>query len=768
MRAVLRWTAGDLRARRGQALLVVAVTAAVVMALALAGALLENAANPWQRIFGQSHGAHIWLHVRPGTDTAPLRRLDGVRAVAGPYRTAPATLVRSADRVPLELRAEGPALPAVSRPLIRSGHWLDTARPGGIVLESSLARAAWAGVGDTVTVRGVDGAPHTLRVAGIADSPDQGAYPDWTPGLAWVLPATLATVEPDPGHTEQAVGLRLDDPAATDFTAQQAVTALGGDQVTRVSTWRQVRTAMELDDRLLGLLLAVFGLVALLAAALAVSAAAGGRVLGQLRDIAMLKAIGFTPGQVVAAFLAEHTALALAGIALGTAGAGLLGPLLPGPPGEAMAVWQAVPGHFGVLLLAGGAVVLGIALATAVPAWRAGRVPPVPAARAARSSGSRMSRMARAALLLRLPPALVLGTRDAFHRPVRALLTITRLTVPMLVITVALGSWATLDGFQRHPERVGLAAALTARPSGIDDTTTRRLLAGTPGIAAAYPGVDVEALVPGQTMSVTLRAVGTAAHPYPFALAAGRGIREPDEAVAGQGLLELLHARVGQWVRVTTAGTPHILHIVGRSIEPEHNGEMLSVGLDALAGPGGMPRPQYYDLVLRPGARPGVVRGALLAASGNHLDVRPVANPTDQLGAVRVVVVGLVAALALIGLAELLTTTSGGLRDHTRDLGVLRAMGLTPRQVASTIVTSTGLLTLIAVTVGAVLGVPVADWLINLQGRTSGVGAGIAQPPSAATLLLACALAVAAAVGVATFPAARAARAPVTEALSRV
>ena len=84
MRAVLRWTAGDLRARRGQALLVVAVTAAVVMALALAGALLENAANPWQRIFGQSHGAHIWLHVRPGTDTTPLRRLDGVRAVAGP------------------------------------------------------------------------------------------------------------------------------------------------------------------------------------------------------------------------------------------------------------------------------------------------------------------------------------------------------------------------------------------------------------------------------------------------------------------------------------------------------------------------------------------------------------------------------------------------------------------------------------------------------------------------------------------------------------
>jgi putative ABC transport system permease protein len=377
-----------------------------------------------------------------------------------------------------------------------------------------------------------------------------------------------------------------------------------------------------------------------------------------------------------------------------------------------------------------------------------------------------MSRLARAALLLRLPPALVLGTRDAFHRPLRSGLTVGRLTIPILMTTVALGTWTTLDGFQRDPQRVGLAAALTARPVGISHDAARRMLAGTPGVAAAYPGVEMEALVPGQTRTITVRGLGASGQPYPYALAEGRGIREPDEAVAGQGLLDLMHIEVGQWVRVTAAGYPHILHIVGRSIEPDHNGEMLSVRLDALAGPDrAAPAPEYYNVVLDPGARRDQVRAALLAASPGHLDVRPVANPADQLGAVRLVVVGLVAVLALIGVAELLTATSSGLRDHSRDLGVLRAMGMTPRQVAAVIVTSTGLLALTAAVSGTVLGALVSDRLIDLQARSSGIGAGIARAPSLPALFLLGGAAVAAAVVVSFFPAARAMRLPVREAL---
>ncbi len=766
MRAALRWILADLRAHRGQAALVLLATTGIVWALVLAGALVQNATNPWQRIFDRSDGAHVWIHAGPGADTSGLAGLDGVEAVAGPYRTAPATLTRNGENIPLELRSAPAAPPHVSRPLVRAGRWLDPGDPQGVVLERSLAHAVWAVAGDRLTVRGADGAPHTLRVLGVADTADQGHYPQWTPGLVWVLPQTLRAIEPDPGHTGLAVGLRLDDPAATDFMTQRAVTAIGGDQVARVSTWREVRTAMEGDDRLLGLLLALFGLVGLLAAAFAVAGAAGGRVLGQLRDIAMLKALGFTPRQVIGMYVAEHSVLAAAGITLGTAAAELFGPLLPGPLGEAMTVWQPLPGQAGVLLAGAATAVLAIALATLLPAWRAGHVPALPAVRAAVRAGSRMSYLARLALLLRLPPALVLGARNAFHRPVRAGFTVARLAIPMAMVTIALGSWATLDGLQRHPERVGLAASLTARPGGIDDATARRLLTAAHGVRAAYPGVDLQALVPGQTRTVTLRGLGDSRHPYPFAVAEGRGIQDQDEAVAGQGLLDLMHVRVGQWVRVTTGGTPHILHIVGRSLEPEHNGEMLSADLDALQADGGVPQPRYYSLVLTPGADRDAVRAELLRVSGNRLDVEPVANPADQLGVVRPVACGLIAVLALIGLAELLTATSTGLRDHTRDLGALRAIGLTPRQVTAVIVTGTGLLALTAVVAGTAVGVAVSGRLIDMQGRASGVGAGIARTASPGVLLFAGAVAVVAAVCVCAAPAARAARTPVNTALS--
>jgi putative ABC transport system permease protein len=765
MRAVVRWIVADLRTHRGQAALVTVVTAVVVMSLVLASALLRDAANPWQRIFKQSNGAHVWLHVRPGADTASVTRLGGVTAVAGPYRAAPVTLVRSTGKVSLELRGVGPEPSKVAQPVLRSGHWLDPAEPDGIVLESSLARSVWTGSGDHVTIRSADGVSHTVEVVGIADSADQGGSPNWTPGLGWALPGTLDAIEPDANHTEEALGLRLDDPLAADFTAQQAVTALGGDQVTQVSTWNQVRASMDQDNRLLGLLLGTFGLAALLAAALAVAGAAGSRVLGQLQDIAILKAVGFTPGQIIRMFLYEHTALALVGIALGACAARLLGPLLPGRIGESMAVWQTLPGHTGVLALTGAGAVLSIALATVLPAWRAGRVPPTPALRTD-LTGARMSRLARLALLLHLPPALVLGARDAFHRPLRATLTVSRLAIPILLITVALGNWATLDGFQQHPERVGLAGVLTARPNDIGATVARSLLDRTSGVAATYPGVEVEALVPGQTRTVTVRGLGTSEQPYPYPVTEGRGIHERDEAVAGQGLLDLMHVHVGSWVRVTVGGTPHILHIVGRTIQPDHNGEILSVGLDALGGPGGPPLPQYYSVVPRPGTSPTALRAELLATTAGRLDVRPVDNPADRLVVLRPVTVGLVALLALIGLSELLTATGGGLRDHTRDLGVLRAIGLTPRQVTAVIVTSTTLLALTATVVGTALGVLLSDRLINLQGRTSGVGAGIAQTPSPVTLLLFAAAAVTVAAVVSAVPAARATSRPLVSALS--
>ncbi|MFH9828402.1 FtsX-like permease family protein [Streptomyces bobili] len=759
MRATLRWAHSDLRTHRGEALFLVLATAGIVASLLLATALFGYATNPWQRVFTQARGAHVWLHTGPTAAADRLAALAGVESVAGPYPVAATTVTSRGARASVELRGT-PEPPTVGRPLLAAGRWLDPATPDGVVLEGRLARALVAEPGDTLALPGTTRA---LTVLGIADSAEPRYRPGDRPGLVWALPSAV----PDPDG--QVTGLRLTDPDDTDYAVQRAVTVLGSGAVSEVSTWQQARAEAQGDNRLLGQVLGLFGLGALAAAGLAVHGAIGTRIRGHLRDISVLKAIGFTPGQVVRIFLLQHVAYALLGATAAAALVQALGSLVPGRLGDAVGVWQNLPGHAVALVSVPVAVVLFIGATTGLAAWRAGRVPPVPVPRPAAVAGGRLSGVARRALGLRLPPALVLGWHKAFTRRTRSVATVARLALPLLLIVVALSAWTTIDRFRGSPEETGLPTALTVHAdAGLSDRDTRALLERDPQVAAAYPGVEVAALVPGQTATIALRGLGTREDPYPYSLADGRPAHGRDEAVAGQGLLDLLDVRVGDWVRMTVGEQPQILHIVGRSIEPENAGRVISTSLDTLRENDPGLGPTLYQLRLRPGADPGTVAGRLATAGEGRLDVHAVTNPADGLSPLRGVFVGLIAVLALIGLIELLTTIGGTVREGERDLLALKAIGLSPRQITAITVTATGCTALAAVVVGTALGMPLAHWLIDAQGRSSGIGAGIAHGPSPVLLLLFGAAAVLGATALAAVPATRAAHRRLADTLSSV
>ena len=147
----------DLRARRGQALITVVVVAGVVASLLLATMLLQGAVNPWQQLFARTRGADVLIYFQNGTNTKELRYVAGIREIGKPYQAASATLEQGAVRSPVELRAMTPAPPAMSAPLLVAGTWLRPSAPDGVVLEASFAEAVHVGVGDRITVDGIDG-----------------------------------------------------------------------------------------------------------------------------------------------------------------------------------------------------------------------------------------------------------------------------------------------------------------------------------------------------------------------------------------------------------------------------------------------------------------------------------------------------------------------------------------------------------------------------------------------------------------------------------
>ncbi|MFF8806184.1 FtsX-like permease family protein [Streptomyces omiyaensis] len=744
MRATWRWAHSDLRTHRGEALFAVLASAGVIASLLLAAALLSYAVNPWQRVFNLSRGSHVWIHGRDGADgfdpaaLAPLAALDEVDAVAGPFRTADAVLETGGTRAGVDLRATGARPPDTARPLLTAGRWLAPGGPAdGIVLEHTLARTLWAEPGETVTltVTGRHGpATRTLYVTGVAETAEPRYRAGRGDGVGWVLPGTLDRLAP--ATTGQTVGLRLKDPADTDYAVQRAVTVLGAGRIDQITTWQRARADIGGDDRLLGQIFAAFGLAALLAAAVAVAGAVRARIRGQAGDIAVLKAIGFTPGQVVRGFLLQHLGLAVAGAGLGTAATLALGRWIPGRVGAAAALWPRMPGHRAAVVGVPLAAVLLIAAATALAAWRAGRVPPVPAARSAHPAARPLSALGRRALGLRLSPVLVLGWRSAFTAPGRgrALGATARLALPLALITVALVAWTTLGQFRTDPARVGRAAALTVRTETPPAAGLAARLEAVPGVADAVPGVESTALVPGQTGTVTLRGLGTRDAPYPHTVVEGRAPTGPDEAVAGQGLLDLLGVRVGEWVRMTVEGRPQILHLVGRSVEPDHGGRVASTTLDTLRdGDPGL-RPAFHALVLRPGADPRQVAAAVASAVPDPVEVRATADPANGEDAPRGALAALVAVLALIALVQLLTLIGTGVRDRVRDLLALRAIGLTPRQIGAVVVTAAALTALAAALLGTAVGAAVGRRLVDAEAAATGLGAGVARLPAPAVL----------------------------------
>jgi putative ABC transport system permease protein len=749
MRGTLRWARADLRARRGQALITVAVVAGVVAALLLATMLLQGAVNPWQQLFAQTRGADVLIYFQGGTNTTELRSVPGVQAVAQPYQAASATLEQGAVKSPVELRAMTPALPAMSAPLVVAGTWLRSWAQDGVVLEASFAAAVHAGVGDRIMVYGIDGTRVSMRVIGIADSADQGFYPQWTPGLIWVQHRLLTQVEPHASETHEIVGLRLYD-SSTVATGQVVQTiwnlyngASENSAVERYSTWQQVKDSMASNDRLLGLLLALFGIIALAAAPCAIANVTAGRVLVQRQDIAMLKALGFTPGQVVRMLLAEQTLLGAAGAGLGLIAARIVtSPEFVRPPDGTPVGLAPLSGAW--MAVIGVGTVLTVAIATVIPAWWAGRVSPVAAVQPSPPRGH-LSLIARLGLLVHLPAALVLGARDSLTRRLSAALTVFGLAIPMVMITIALTCWSTIDGFTSDAGKIGLASAVTVSQGGLDSKQMLALISQDDQVLASYPGAQFAPLLPGDNGTFIARAMGTSSRPYPFRAAQGRMFDAPNEAVAGQGFLDLMHVEVGAWIKPTIDGVPVILHIVGRTIEPDNNGDVLDFGLDALNDAGSAPPQLVYRLVLKPGVPAAAARARLLAESHDQLDVQVVPNPASGLRVVQLVIAVSVVILAVIGLANLLTATVVGMRDHRHEVGVLAALGLTPRQVMATLVVNTMILTALGVTSGTVAGLVIAPRLINMQGQTSGIGSGIAVSLSAAAIaeILAVALAIA-------------------------
>src|SRR5260221_1892268 len=321
MRALVTQIFGNLRRRRLQAVVAFLIVALATGVGTLAIELLNESSAPYTRAFDQYQGAHLTVFFQGSLATpeqlAATTRLPEVTASAGPWQMVDVPVEYGTQKTVVQVIARPDPGGPVDRLPLTVGRWATL--PGEVVLTHSFAQSIGVGVGGHLNALSGADRPDLVVVGEVADI-DEGSAGLFDPQLAWVQPSGFPALLPAGQQPGELILYRFRH-AATDADLQQRSQEIAAvvppSAVSGSYSYLLIQRIFGLTSTLTLTFLLAFALFALGAAALIVANVVSGAVLTSQRDIGVVRALGFTPGQVVATFMGQMLLPALIGCAVG-------------------------------------------------------------------------------------------------------------------------------------------------------------------------------------------------------------------------------------------------------------------------------------------------------------------------------------------------------------------------------------------------------------------------------------------------------------------
>ncbi|MDT7797651.1 MAG: putative transport system permease protein [Actinomycetota bacterium] len=709
--------------RRVQSAVIGLAAAMAVTSAVLGAALLVASQAPFDDAFAAQRGAHLTVQF-DGTRDAATRTATapGVTAAAGPFPTASLTPeFDGRSLAPMTVVGRTGPGGAVDDVTLTQGRW--AAGPGEIVLSADGEIAVPPG--NTVRFPELPGAP-TLTVAGLARSISHTAD-------AWVRPDLLPAA-----HFQMLYRFSAAATAEQVDADRAAVAAKAPPGAVRgAQSWLTVRQAAVRATALFVPFLTAFGVLGLVMSVLVVGNVVAGAVGAGTRRIGVLKALGFTPGQVVRAYIGQALIPAGVGIVLGVAAGNTLAvPVLHETQEAYEVAGLAVPLWVDAVVVAGALAV--VALTAWASAWRAGRLRTVDALAVGHTPPAGRGRWAaRLASPTALPRPVGLGIARPFSRPARALAMFAAVGFGATAVTFAIGLSSSLLAVQTARDHditdVSVGAPLPApgaRPTEdqpiTDPAAVAAAIAAQPGTRASYGVAHGAATVAGVTGSAPVTSFTGDASWGGYQLTAGRWLSAPGEAVVPTAFLTATGTHIGDPVTLYVQGEAVTVRLVGEVFDTRHDGMTVYTALPKL-------RPDTFYVSLRPGTDLAGYVGALnpaLRGLGVTAGAAPPAGGSGQIAVLSALTALLSLLLVAVAGLGVLNGVVLDTRERVRDLGIGKALGMTPRQTLTMVLASVG----VAGLAGGIAGVPAGTALHAAILPAMGRAAGVTLPPSAFTV----------------------------------
>ncbi len=624
----------------------------------------------------------------PHTVTPPGQSPHGNQATGQPAQTGGPSLPSS----PFE-QTPSTGLAVVGRtsrsgPLddinLRQGRW--ATRPGEIDIDRSAYDAP---IGSTVTVTSAPGRPK-LTVVGYAMSvtSDQDA---------WVVPSQLSALRAAGAPAqEQMLYTFTNAGTSTQISADLAELkqALPAGAITNSVSWLYTEGTLAQISGLNTPFVIAFAVIALVLAVLITANVVSAAVVASYQRIGVLKGIGFTPAQVAAVYLVQIGVPALAGAITGTilGNRWVLPDLNLGPfTTQSVPLWINITVPLGMLALT--ALVVQV---PALRAWRLSAVAAIAAGQAPRAGhGYAMHRLAAK---LALPRPVSLGLAASFSRPARSAVTLAAVTCGLTAVVLAVGlnsSLARINAGATQWEQTAVVGACT--PPGKHALTPgqqRTVLAALhaqPATLRSLAEASADASVTGVGSHVPVIAYQSDAAGLGWDIISGTWYNRPGQVVVNIAYPGTAGLAVGQVIRMTLGGKTVAAQISGEVYAPvlPLAGELLT-SRQTLGSTAVGQAVNVYEVAVKSDTDQQEYQAALSRALGPGFNVTVIGTgPNNGVGyfalvdtsLIRLLTI-LVAVLAGLGVLNSVLMLT---RERVHDLGVFKAVGMTPRQIIATV-----------------------------------------------------------------------------------